>query len=387
MSWPRVMAIGLLALWSLLILASLTNWNSQVRFGNQGRLLFPAISSLAVLMALGLTTLSRRWAGLVLVTTLATWAAAMPLLVIQPTYAQPDALLDTTSIPNPVSVRFGEEIALLGYEIKQEMVKPGDRLELSIFWQGLQPITESYVVSIRALDAEGQIVASLDTIPYQGRYPTVTWSPKQAFMDTYRLPPIREEATPGLGLIQVSIFPANRPNEKLPLIVGTVPVEKFLTLARFKLASARQRTFDPAIVVDATFEHKIRLNGYDAPNCIDPSQPFTVTLYWQALSPDGRDYTVFAHLFDESGHLIDQADSPPQEGKYPTSIWAAGEQVVDPHLFNNLSSVSSGTYQVAVGLYELTSGQRLAALKADGNHWPNDSVSLRQIAVCQYGTR
>jgi hypothetical protein len=110
-------------------------------------------------------------------------------------------------------------------------------------------------------------------------------------------------------------------------------------------------------------------------------QSIEVKLYWQALNPDGEDYKVFVHLLDEYGRLVAQSDSYPQDGWYPTSIWAAGEQIWDDYTIFLPDETLAGRYHIAVGLYHPVSGKRLPARGVDGVHLHNDSAVLATIVV------
>src|SRR5581483_1146344 len=79
-----------------------------------------------------------------------------------------------------------------------------------------------------------------------------------------------------------------------------------------------------------------------------------VSLRWTALRPPNRDFTVFVHALDGRGVVVGQNDSQPRGGRYPTSLWAAGESVTDRVAL----AVPPGA-EIEVGLYELSSGARL----------------------------
>jgi hypothetical protein len=376
MSHRQLAAIALLALWSLIAFVSLMSWMRQAEATNQGRLLFPAISSLAVLMALGLANLGRRWPGRALVALLAAWSAALLIVTIRPAYEQPEPLPSSAEIPNPVDVRFGQDIKLLGYEMEETIVAPGEAPELTLYWSAAQPIAESYSVLLRAIDPAGQQIAELDTIPYQGRYRTPEWRPEQVFADTYRLPPLHSQGEPERASVIVSLYPVGRRNEALPVNLAEGSIGDTFTIAHFKVAASETQPLSPEQPADTTFDQRFRLFGYDLPDDIRAGQPFTATLYWEALVPDGQDYTVFVHLYDESGQLVAQADSPPQNNNYPTSFWSAGERIADAHQFDGLAEATPGNYRLVVGLYDPVSGRRMAAYRAGGQQWPDDSVSI-----------
>jgi hypothetical protein len=81
-----------------------------------------------------------------------------------------------------------------------------------------------------------------------------------------------------------------------------------------------------------------------------------LTLYWQSLAPVDEDYVVFIHLLDEKGETVAQADGPPTNNAYPTRWWSPGEVIVDAHA---LPATPDAT-RARLGLYDLTTGQRLA---------------------------
>jgi hypothetical protein len=58
-----------------------------------------------------------------------------------------------------------------------------------------------------------------------------------------------------------------------------------------------------------------------------------------------------------------QLDEQPKQGDYPTGFWRVGEQIRDIHIFPLPSTLPPGTYDLRVGLYCVTSGQRLPITK------------------------
>ena len=75
-----------------------------------------------------------------------------------------------------------------------------------------------------------------------------------------------------------------------------------------------------------------------------------VDLWWSADEPLATDYTTSVFLLDSAGQLVAQNDAFPFEGARPTTTWAAGEVVYDPHPLD-LSGLAPGTYTVAVQIY------------------------------------
>jgi hypothetical protein len=104
-----------------------------------------------------------------------------------------------------------------------------------------------------------------------------------------------------------------------------------------------------------------------------------LVLYWEALAEMEQEYSVFVHLVASDGTLIGQGDGPPLNGDYPTTGWAAGERLADPHLvrlkLNELEQIPPKSY-LLVGLYRLEDGVRLAVVDGDGARVPQDAVRI-----------
>ena len=81
----------------------------------------------------------------------------------------------------------------------------------------------------------------------------------------------------------------------------------------------------------------------------------SVSLLWHVTEPMSRNYTVFVHALDETGHVIAQDDSQPYRGSLPTSRLHPGELVPDDHPM----TLPSSTANLEVGVYYLPTEQRL----------------------------
>lgn len=89
-----------------------------------------------------------------------------------------------TAVPTvPLSAQFGEKIRLLGYDLNIS-----EQIELILYWQSEQHVTESYDVFIHVINQDGQIVAQADSVPVAGLTPTTRWQPGDIIKDVYTLP-------------------------------------------------------------------------------------------------------------------------------------------------------------------------------------------------------
>jgi hypothetical protein len=142
---------------------------------------------------------------------------------------------------------------------------------------------------------------------------------------------------------------------------------------------------EPAhVVTDADLGGRVRLVGYDPtpPLQTVPGATLSLTLYWETLRHFDTDYTVFVHLVGADGYPVAQADSQPLQGTHPTSLWDAGDLLVDPYDLQIPAELPSGEYELIAGMYLLSTGERLPAVGADGRIVGN-SISLGRVIVVE----
>jgi len=158
-----------------------------------------------------------------------------------------------------------------------------------------------------------------------------------------------------------------------------------------EVAGFRLAVYLPSLVSLEEIDHPlsfqlgegVSLIGYNLSPDDDPLRPggsLHLTLYWQALTPMQKDYTVFTHLIDEEGQIWAQKDNPPLGGARPTSLWYEGEIIKDEYELVVKEGTPPGEYRLEVGMYLLSTGERLPLLAAQG-HPSGDSVLLEGIEI------
>ena len=134
--------------------------------------------------------------------------------------------------------------------------------------------------------------------------------------------------------------------------------------------------------LDAQLGDRIRLLGYRVDSIdIRAGDALTVLLLWQ---PDDRlteDYHVFLHLLDGDGKLVAQHDGVPSNGERSTWTWRGAEVIQDVHVVFTDPGLSSGTYSLFAGMYDLLTGVRLPAKNATGERLSEDRIPLESIQV------
>ncbi len=103
-----------------------------------------------------------------------------------------------------------------------------------------------------------------------------------------------------------------------------------------------------------TFGEQLRLDSYEVqPATVSAGHELTTVLYWEALTPLGRDYTTFVHLVNATGTVVGQSDHQPGGVYYPTSLWRPGDRLRDAHRFVIAADPGAGPYALEVGVYRL----------------------------------
>ena len=100
----------------------------------------------------------------------------------------PHAPPDTDTLPNAGDYNYEDRVRLLGYAYDQRVLEPGDPLELTLFWEALQPSPGDYEVEIAVLDAANNVVFTQTARPAAGTRPTTDWQPDEVIAVTYQIP-------------------------------------------------------------------------------------------------------------------------------------------------------------------------------------------------------
>ncbi len=127
----------------------------------------------------------------------------------------------------------------------------------------------------------------------------------------------------------------------------------------------------------------MRLLGYDlATEAVEPGGQVEVTLYWMALAPADRDYTVFVHLLGEGELVVAQRDTFPGLGRLSTTWLEPGFRWADRYVLQVPDTAyAPDVAQIQVGLYETGTGARLQVM-APGEEASRDNVRFGRVQVC-----
>jgi hypothetical protein len=150
------------------------------------------------------------------------------------TYALPEAL-EAVEIETPLrDVRLGESISLRGYSLAPDVVRRGDIVQVTLFWEALHAPTGRYKVFVHLVDDEGKIVSQFDGEPGHGMNLTTAWRPeKGVFPDRYGVLVPRTLA-PGTYRLLVGMYDVSGA-PRLPISVQGTPAGDAMPLTTIQV--------------------------------------------------------------------------------------------------------------------------------------------------------
>jgi hypothetical protein len=376
------------ALQVAIVFAALVRW-TLMTYASQGRLMFPAIAAIGILLAVGLYELGdsasrvlHRVSPLVLPALLAAFlalfAVTAPFLVIAPVYAQPARLANDAAVPNPVHIFFDAGSAqpeLVGYETARFL--QGSELPLTLYWRTDKPVANDLAMYVHVYDVLGNSLGQWDALPGNGLAPTRLWKPNEILVDHYRIPLAAPQVYPPIGRIEVGLA---RQDSTRPLTARDPAGNEITpTLTQFKFSQtpnvpgkARATFGDQFDLTDATVHvmrqgQDIVLDTNNTPSfSLRPGDVLNVNVNLRARDIPDTDYVLFAHLVDGQGNIVVQRDAQPLDNVYPTHLWNAGEAVNDNLAVALPQNLGIGKYSLEFGMYR---ADNLARLPVQGAPW------------------
>ncbi len=378
-------ALLVMAVWMGVVAAGYVRYNQLIDAAT-GRLVFPAICCVSVLLAWGLVQLPPRTHRKTFVSVLAAAmvvvAAVCPWLYIKPVYSQPPLLAgeEVEGIPNRTDVTYGEQMELVGYEIETEEVRPTEAVYVTLYWRGLVEMERDYSVSLVVLTPGGELIGQEDSYPGLGSYPTSAWHPGEVAADRAWVRIGRRTSAPTIGWIGVNVYYLPT-MERLEASRGGEAVRQVF-LQPVKVSPWQPVEYEISQPMSSNLADKVELAGYDLDeSSVQPGEAFTLTLYWRARAEMDEDYTVFTHLVDGEGHTWAQNDGYPVGGDYPTSFWEEGELVRDECELAVPADAPQREYDIEVGFYLASSGERLSVLDEAGQVLDNRVVLDTPVVI------
>ena len=260
---------------------------------------------------------------------------------------------------------------LEGFAFVPRVWRTGDVVQVVALWTstGLAKV-EADLRLVLADVRSGQPLVTGAWERFLGRVPT-TWPEGRQAITVVGLP-VPHVVTTGSYLLRLETRAAN--SEELTW----VDVRRILV---HQVGVGGPPADGPQQPLEVDLGGEVRLLGYDLPSReVSPEGHLRLTLYWQALRPMAKSYSVFVHVARPDERMAFQADREPQDGAYSTVNWSPSEVVVDSYDLVAPEGLAEGEYRLFVGMYDPTTLRRLA-VQGSANFDGSDRVYLGQVRV------
>jgi hypothetical protein len=291
------------------------------------------------------------------------------------------ASLAEVLIEHHLEANWGDRLRLLGYDLANRVYQPGDELALSLYYQATSLPKKDYLLRLQLVNRSGTTLAESLSSPGGEAYPTSQWGEGVIIKSQHGLtiPP----DTPG-GRLKLRASIVDPEGEPVPIRRNPWPLwtKKYLDLTAIRV-SERERSYQlPPIerTMRADLGDQVEFHGYSLESAqVEPGGVLRLTLYWRARQRMTVSYTVFTHLLGKDGSIWGQRDSIPLKGTYPTTGWVEDEVITDEYEITVQPDAPPGDYQIAVGMYDAATGQRLPVFNEGGTRLPGDRILLDQV--------
>lgn len=292
-------------------------------------------------------------------------------------------LRNYNTAPNPqypTHITFADQLDLLGYNLDLSPHFPDEPIQIESYWQSKTPMNRNYNLAFHLLDHAQSTQAFVD-YPLGGLYPNVLWMPDEYTSDARNIDVGAVSA--GWHTLELRLYDRQQADfQSLAITNSDQNTDSTnLTLGKIRIFDVSHGK-NPAHAEFANLGESIQLLGYDIESPqIQPGGTLSFALYWQSSKKPETDYTVFTQLIGPDNMLWSQKDNQPQHSNYPTSTWLDTDEIVDRYQLDIPSDAPMGAYRLLVGMYDLSSGERLPTTNIDGNRLPNDAIELTVINV------
>jgi hypothetical protein len=250
-----------------------------------------------------------------------------------------------------------------------------------------QPLHHDYEVFVQILDETRATIGNVTTHPGWGRHPTQLWVPGAIYADSYGVQVRKriDSQSPLLAFIYTGFVDSQE--EDLPPLTAfdgagnqITPFVAETVLLPWSKPDVAALELSP---MQVQFGETIGLVGFHNAQSVAAGEALTVTLLWEAKASPGVDYTAFVHVLDNKGTWMAGYDQAPGGTRFPTRVWAAGDQALSKMVVQLPQDLPPGEYSTWIGLYDAASAgvSRLPLFETDGRTTANAMIKLGRITV------
>lgn len=261
-----------------------------------------------------------------------------------------------TEWQEPLTTAVAPGLTLEGFAIRPAALSPAQSTFVTLRWRAEGNAPEA-LAPILTFQQDGELLSSSEGTLFE-RYPVTGWQEGELLIETRELP------TP--ATLEPFELVLSLPDQTLPIASLALSLDALRWELPSEATPACARLGDVAELV-----------GYQWQPPRRDEQTGHLTLYWrgQPGATSAPSYVVFAHILDEDGQVLTQHDGIPAGEQRPTNSWLPGEVIADERTFD-FSQVAPDQGQIAVGMYDLDTGERVPAFDCADQPLPANAIAI-----------
>ena len=353
--------------WIIISLALLAYWIT-VALGSQGRLLFPAISALAVVAVFGI----RYWAGFLprfgrmalgIAMPFGLWCCSIYALVdLLPEsyglYSMASAVEAVPSEAQPIGKVYGDGVELVAARLPDPDAFNSDEASVTLYFRTQKEQIQDLELFIHLLDHNNMQIGNVTTHPGWGVRPLTLWQPGVLYEDTYLIPIDR---TASLARLYVGfVDPESTTLESeglLPVAGGGPRIESRVIWTYYERLEPLAVEYDSGISLAgvAMGQGEVQLSAKQLPE-LDLGRPMWVAMRFKDDVDAEINYATSLRLYamDQDDGWVYQEDTvlwkpenvPPQPGASALTIDTLVRLIFPPDL-------PAGEYELRLVIYDV----------------------------------
>jgi len=264
----------------------------------------------------------------------------------------------TQEVQYPLDYMLGDAVHLKGYSLLTPEPRSGDIMQLTLFWEAVQPIRARYKVFTHLIDSRGNIVGQRDGEPAGGSRPTSDWSPGEVIADNYGLP-IPPGTPPGEHVLRIGMY-ALDDGHRLPVSRGGQEAGDAIDL--MVLTVWPPQAPSPIAALDIQHRDNVRWGGLELVGhslyrlgfehqpelSLRPGDVGKLILFWRKAGGSPAQERFIVALNDRAGRSVWEQRLQITGGTFPLSAWREGEVVRDIHQLPLPAGLAPGTYRLTL---------------------------------------
>jgi hypothetical protein len=259
---------------------------------------------------------------------------------------------EVLGVEHQLQVDLGHQISLLGYDLPSTQVRSGGELPLTLYWLAQVPPSGNYQSFAHLTRSVTHLWGQSDTIN-PGEVPTTRWPLDKYVRDEHTLS-ILPGTPPGEYQLSVGLY-TRSDGRRLPVFdaAGALAGDTVILPTPIQVTPPPRPPEIEALgltrEVQAEYADQVTLLGISLPDTRIELPGFVhLALLWRAERDAPADMVVTVQLLDGMGQVVQEIETRPVDGYYPTTLWSQGEIVRDMYSFWLTETVSPGTYTLRV---------------------------------------